>query len=420
MQKTVRIFSGQTKLRAGMFIKEARRVRMLLGYSDIELLRLAAWCKNLPSDISKSIHSQILNPARIKLLDAAGLVNTSENGDCIRLRELGWDFIRHLGFEYHKDSRYVSDYGRRLESARILLTFWRAGYNVFGSTLRDMGAPRVFIHSMAARRDSVQGGNIWGGAAFWGLGRLGNTAASCYYFTGHEKALLNYRSEKTMLDKAASFLGAKPAMIFAGKGDSGAGYVRMARVLGNTKAAKVTGSGEKLTYSDIYRGSQIPIHLLECSDEGALQLLIMSLEDYRKRLGGVIFSGVNPPPVGVGGADGSLGVSDTMPWLLAIDMDICRIGRAIRQTAAAGYPMIVIACLSKQEAALKLLFGENAAKYVIITEKNITDAFGAVCLYEPAPGPYLDSKGGMIDAAALPVHRKMGKQAHRKTAKAPE
>jgi len=393
---------------------------MLLGYSDIELLRLAAWCKNLSSDMNDSIHSQVLNPSRIELLNQAGLLMVTENGKSLRLRENGWRLLEYLGFIYHKDSSYRSAYERRVEISRILLTFWRAGYSVFGSALRDMGASRVFIHSMAARRDGIQGGDIWGGAAFWGLGRFGNTIASCYYFTGHEKAPLNYRSEKAMLDKAAAYLGAKPAMILAGKGSSGSGYARMARALGNTKAAKAPGSGERLTYSDIYHSSQTPIHLLECSDEGALQLLIMAQEDYRKRLGGVVFHGAKPPPVGVTGADGALGVSDTVPWLLAIDMDICRINRAIRQTVNAGYPMIVIACLSKQEAALKLLFGENAAKYVIITEKNITDAFGAVCLYEPAPGPYLDLEGGMIDAANLPVYRKVGKQAHRKNTQASE
>jgi hypothetical protein len=144
----------------------------------------------------------------------------------------------------------------------------------------------------------------------------------------------------------------------------------------------------------------------------------MTQDDYRARIGNTVFHGYVGPPPGIGGADGLLRVSDSeaIPWLLAIDMDICRIERAIRQTTSAGYRMIVIACLSKQEAALKQLFGEKVAKYVIISEKNLGDAFGSIRLYDPAPGPYLDAKGGMIDAAALPIRRKVGKQTRRKNA----
>ena len=34
----------------------------------------------------------------------------------------------------------------------------------------------IYVPSMAARRDAPRGGDIWGGAAFWGLGCHGNTA----------------------------------------------------------------------------------------------------------------------------------------------------------------------------------------------------------------------------------------------------
>jgi len=218
---------------------------MHLGNADMELLLLAAWCKNLPSDMSKSIASRVFDLSRIRLLDQAGLMMTSENKQCIRLRELGWDFLLYLGADFHKDIRYVSDYGRRLESSRILLTFWRAGYYVFGTSHRDMGASRVYVPSMAARRDAPRGGDIWGGAAFWGLGRHGNTVSSCYYVTGNEKMPLNYRSEKIMLDKAAAVLGTKAAMMFAGKGDNGSGYERMARTLGKNRGRKVPGKRRK-------------------------------------------------------------------------------------------------------------------------------------------------------------------------------
>lgn len=373
---------------------------MYLGNSDMELLLLAAWCKNLPSDMAGSIHGPVFDPERVKQLDQIGLLMVTKNGQCIRLREKGWRFLKYLGVGYHKDKKYRSDYGRRVAISRILLTFWRAGYDVFGASLGDLAASRVFVPSMAARRDAAPGGDIWGGAGFWGLGRIRDTVASCYHVTGHEEMALNYRNEKAMLDKAAVVLGVQGAMIFAGSG-----YEKLARTVGNTTTSKTSDKSEQRTFSEIRNAAATPIHLLECSDDGAWQLLIMAQEDYKKRLAGVIFQNTGAPPVGVTNADGLLWAPEaSFPWLLAIDMDICRIDRAYRQTVTAGYPALVIACLPTQEKALTLLYGDKKTKIVVITGEDLLNAFGALRLYEPTPGPYLDDKGGMIDAAHLPVH----------------
>jgi len=365
----------------------------------MELLRLAAWCKNLPSDMAGSLHTRVLDPASIRLLDQAGLAMITKNGRSVRLREKGWRFLQHLDIQYHKDTSYRSGYGRRIEGARILLTFWRAGYEVFASTLEDLEGPRVFALSMAARRDAARGGDIWGGAGFWGLARIGDTVVSCYHVTGHENAALNYRNEKAMLDKAAALLKASGAMIFAGLG-----YEKLIRAIGNTAISKATGKGGQRTFAEIYRNAATPVHLLECSDTGALQLRVMAQEDYRKRLADVVLQYYGPPPVGVTAADGLLWMRDeeSLPWLLAVDMDICRIDRTYRQAVGAGYPGLVLVCLPPQEKPLLMLYGDKRIKFVVITSEDLLSAFGSLPLREP-PGPYLDEEGGMIDAAHLPV-----------------
>lgn len=373
---------------------------MYLGNSDMELLRLAAWCKNLPSDMAGSFHTRVLDPASIWLLDQAGLAMVTKNGRSIRLREKGWRFLQHLGVGYHKDNSYRSGYGRRIEGARILLTFWRAGYEVFASTLGDLEGQRAFALSMAARRDAARGGDIWGGAGFWGLGRIRDTIAACYHVTGHENTALSYRSEKAMLDKAAAILRTSGAMIFAGSG-----YEKLARAIGNTTPAGTSGKSGRRTFAEIYRNAATPVYLLECSDTGALQLRIMAQEDYRKRLADVVLQYYSPPPVGVTAADGLLWMRDeeSLPWLLAVDMDVCRIDRTYRQAVGAGYKGIVLVCLPPQEKPLHMIYGDKRMKFVVITREDLLGAFGTLRLHEPPLGPYLDEKGGMIDAAHLPV-----------------
>lgn len=254
------------------------------------------------------------------------------------------------------------------------------------------------MQSAAARRNAAPGGDIWGGAVFWGLARLRNAVVSCYYVNGHEDMAVLFRNEKDMLGKAAVMLDAQGAMLYAGFD-----YERLARTLRNN--TEVESKGMRRTFAEIYRAAATPLYLMECSDAGALQLLIMSQEDYRCKLGEAMFRTSASPPVGVTDADGLLIAAGnvSIPWILAIDMDVVRIGRACRQTTAAGYDGPLIICLPKQEKALTLLYGGGRAKIAVVTEENLLNAFGALRLYEPAPGTYRDAKGGMIDAAHLPV-----------------
>ena len=81
---------------------------MYLSNADMELLRLAGWCKNLPSDMAESFRTQAFDPAGIALLDKLGLLMVTGNGRSVRLRERGWRLLRYLGYDYHKDNRYRS------------------------------------------------------------------------------------------------------------------------------------------------------------------------------------------------------------------------------------------------------------------------------------------------------------------------
>jgi hypothetical protein len=153
---------------------------MVLATSDIELLRLAAWCKNLPSDISSRFGSQIFCQGEIQDMKRLGLLGLAKNKKSYRLWESGWQLLRYFGYDYHRDAGYRVDDQRRLEVARILLTFYRAGFDVFAERADDLAAPQIFLQSPAARRDN-SAGDLWGGAVFHGMASFSPFVAACYY-----------------------------------------------------------------------------------------------------------------------------------------------------------------------------------------------------------------------------------------------
>ena len=377
---------------------------MYFSCSDMELLRLAGWCKNLPAELSGMFTSQesgrpVFDRQSIKFLIQLGLVNVTRDGQSIRLREKGWRLLRYLGCQYHKDTKYKSALNeRRIEIARILLTFWRAGFQVYGDALEDLGAPQVFVPSMAVRRTSTS--DIWGGAVFRGLGRVGPTVCACYHV--QEEQRINYQGERFMLDKIALRFTTQEAMFFAGPE-----YIRLARAFRNNTIAKPEEKTGDLTLPQLREAASHPLHLLECGDVGALQLRIMSEADYRYRLAAAIFrttdrtSQVFSPPIGVTDADGIL--PKLGPWVMAVDMDIHLIDRAYRQAMAAGYEKLLILCLEGQVSALRLLYGKEHVQLLAVSAQNLLDAFGALPLHEPAAEVYVNPKGGLLNAAHLPV-----------------
>lgn len=381
---------------------------MLFSTSDIELLRLTAWCKNLPVDMHRRFGAKMFRPQESGLLEHLGLIASTGNGACIRMRPKGWRLLHHMGFNYHQDAGYRTDYERRLEVARILLTFYRAGWHVYADDWRELEAPQVFLQAPAVRRNTSVAGDLLGGTAFHGLTCIQDHLCACYYLTDTEYRL-HHRNERQMLDKAAARTRRQPALVFAGSS-----YYQISRMLRKTMGSLEDDLG-KSTYSSIYQDTPYPVYLLECSDAGALQLLIMSREEYRKQLYRVITSDPEPtPPPDVPDADGEgvpQGENASRPWVLGVDMDIKRLDRALRQTITAGCSQLVILCLESQKTALEYLYGKEKRVIIRAIPGTLLDkAFRELPLFEPAALPYINGKGDVLNAADLPVDRKTGKQ----------
>lgn len=92
---------------------------MVLDTTDIELLRLIGWCKNIPADIYKRFRVRVLHPQVVSRMENLGLVGITDNRSCIRLRPKGGRLLRYLGFDFHEDAGYRTDYKRRHEVAGV-------------------------------------------------------------------------------------------------------------------------------------------------------------------------------------------------------------------------------------------------------------------------------------------------------------
>ena len=157
---------------------------VLYTNAEIELLKLCAWCRDLPAG------STFLNKDNLRALTAAGQLRISRNGQSVRITESGKHTLDTLGlhFDYDSKSRGMGNYLiRRLNTANLMLFFFGGKTDVFCSSVPDRNSPLSFLPSFALRREKNK--NPLGTARFNGMLYTKNTARAVYYITEENDGL---------------------------------------------------------------------------------------------------------------------------------------------------------------------------------------------------------------------------------------
>lgn len=366
--------------------------------AEIEVLKLAGWQKILPQELGR-FHSKMLSPAGINELLIRKLLYQTCTDQSYRLTALGWDFVSHLGFSVVKDSRYVvsgSKLQRRKEAALISFALFRAGINIFTDTPDALATPLAYLSSAAARRNTkVIGSKLWAGNRLAGIACMSETAYMIHFLNGQG---MFFTSEMDLFHKLA-FRSAKTACIYAA--DS---YEQAVRCLKAPQQESLRGGC--ISFRDAFGKTTLPVHLLECSDVGVIQLQIMSRPNYREELARLALGNAFTPPLA------SLPDADAMtegvPLVIGVDMDIKRLERACLTAKAQGFAKTLLLLLPKQLPALGLLFHTLGAEFCAAPEKALRERWYLVP-YEPSEEPYQTAEGRFIHASDIPTRRKAGR-----------
>ena len=162
-----------------------------------------------------------------------------------------------------------------------------------------------------------------------------------------------------------------------------------------------------LGYGGVYRCLQLPVHLLSCDGTGAVQLQIMAVPGYRRKLTrAALKSQYRPAPDEIPEWDA---IFQGVPFVLAADMDLRRVDSAIRAARTQGHRQIAVAALEGQ--AEQVLFpryrDKNLARVFVLTSEAVSAVTGRGP--EPYSAPrtqFITAKGDVVDAPAIQAHRK--------------
>lgn len=343
---------------------------MLYTNAEIELLKLCAWCRDLPAA------STFLNKENLRALTAAGQLRISRNGQSVRITESGKHTLDTLGlhFDYDSKSRGMGNYLiRRLNTANLMLFFFGGKTDVFCSSVPDRNSPLSFLPSFALRREKNK--NPLGTARFNGMLYTKNTARAVYYITEENDGLYPEAERNTFTMNILTG-GRQSAAAFTGDKSLEKIIEYSARKTTNSRALPVLSAVRRL---------DCPVTFFPLSVNGARQMRIISVRDHRRIIAESILKAKYKPP-----EKNYYDAAEKI--LIGIDMDIPRM------ETAAEYGVHIFLLDWQVNAVKEILRGKRAVLHPLSTETAEEILRLPSELYVKETKPYITEKGEFLSA----------------------
>jgi len=366
---------------------------MLLNRAETDILRLAAWCKDLPRNVPQYVHAE-----SFRLLLDSGFLRGSKCELSYRPTQSGLEILSRAGFEYPADKQYLGKSPaliRRLELAELCLFLYMTGADVF-LTDPTQGRPEAlrFLPSFALRRQKAS--NILGGTRLAGFLYAPQTTFVPYFIRDGNDGIYPHIERMTFSGEHLSNRK-PPAVIYTGKPDL--------RELLDT--VRLAGQADFKTKAANFREaiSQFvcPVCFVPMNENGARQLRIMCVPDYKIRLAKAVLGDHFTPSK----YPWCESVLDGGPFVTAVDCDIyIGIERALK--FANGKKLHLLVLDFQREMMREILYGKNVTLYPM----SVNEAEAALGLPEqPRPldfAPFQTEEGGYVNVTAFKADRKAG------------
>lgn len=325
---------------------------LIFTNAEIDVLRLSAWCKDLPAD-----STEIFPVETVGLLCDMGLVRKSRCGESYRTTPKGYEVLQKGGFDYTPDKQYRGKgavLSRRLETARITGFFWKCGADVFLEAPDAEKSSLSFLPSFALRRKAYA--NVLGGTRLTGFLYTEKTAFIPYYITPESEGIYANAEHRTF--RAENLLcGRTPAVLYTGAGT-------LEQLIRTVTAARC--KKEKSTTDSYFAALDkfgCPAALMPMNETGMRQLRILSVPGYKETLLRQILGKDYLPPVQKQSDGRSRQTKEN--FMIGMDCNIIRFANAINRTDTKTH----IILLSTQAAAIQnYLKGQNAVLHPIEEE----------------------------------------------------
>lgn len=365
-------------------------VVLYFSRAEIGVLRLCAWCKDLPANGCRNIPAEILDS-----LVQFKLIRLSRNQLSYRCTPKGIAHLQGAEMNYEPDKTYRTDRDtllRRFQIAEIMAFFWRYGVDVFAETPPAEKQTNIFLPSFALRRNHHA--NFLGGAKLTGFLYAQDKVFVPYFIEQDNNGLFpeieqrNFRADMLLC-------GRRPHILYTGEGN-------LKKLIETVSIRKDRSKSAKTTYyKDAMSQFNCPVAIIPMDEDGMRQLRILSVPDYQQRLMKNLLGEKYLPPV----SPMFDGRTKSENFIIGFDCNILRFENAVRSQK----PTNIFVLPSQNAFVQKLVDGTNAKCFVIEFE----DAENFYGLPHTLPDidrtPFQTGKGSYVDVPPLGKTKKTGR-----------
>lgn len=367
---------------------------MIFDTVDCEVLKLIGFCRYMPTTLQRRYDTPMFKRRVISNLQEHGLIKMQSDGLSYKLTTRGRECLAGMGYEYPDDARMdlkKPSYKRKLKNAQwnVLLTL--AGIDIYYNSAQALAeTDKGYMSSLILRSDKNM--KVLAGTRFLGLLILKDTVYIPYYIEGENDWIIPVYEKDIYSSQVQNIKNIKEIQLIL----TGESLEELWNYTHNQNRSGNLGTGRKL-FKEALKELGSEYSLIPFGRDGVIQLKVITIWRYRERIAKAI--GCDTKEIkNLSECDGMI---DNVPYVIAVDFNIKRIVRALKQIERFN-PKIVprVCCLPFQKSTMfKLLKAYNAQKTAVVTidKNNIYNIFPEVNEDVLKREPYMTKEGEYVE-----------------------
>lgn len=375
---------------------------MIFDMRDFGVLMLCGVCRYLPTKLAKHFESPYFDVRLLQTLRNHNLIKLQTNRCSYNLTQEGRDVLAEMGYSFPRDKRLDTkkeSYRRKLRNALFNVTLFLAGINIFYDSSMCLADKNIgYVSSLMVRADNKI--KPLAGTRFLGILKIADTAFVSYFIDNKDDWIVpNF--ERDIFSSQIS-------------------------VMGNIKETQIILAGTSLEelWKNVFpkvksephpngcKRFDIALEELGCdfllvptNSDGVLQMSVLQIAGYRERVLRVLGC-TEEVPKELFECDG---IKDNIPYIIALDMNVNRIVRALRQVERFGKKAVPkIYFFPFQEDVIYMILRKYWKKEISIgriKDFNVSIMFPEVKYKYNPLSAYTNEKGVGFDASERKIRK---------------
>ena len=367
---------------------------MIFDTVDCEILKLIGFCRYMPTLLQRRYDTPMFKRRVISNLQEYELIKMQSDGLSFKLTTRGRECLAGMGYEFPKDARMdlkKPSYRRKLKNAQWNVLMYLAGIDIFYETAQALaGTDKGYTSSLMLRSDKNM--KVLAGTRFLGLLKLEDKIHIPYCIESEDDWIIPGYEKDIYSSQVQNIKNIKDIQLIL----TGESLEELWNFTHNQNQSVKLGTGRK-TFKQALKELGSEYSLIPFGRDGVIQLKLITIWRYRERIAKAI--GCDTGEVkNLSECDGML---DGVPYVIAVDFNIKRIVRALKQIERFN-PKIVprVCCLPFQRSTMfKLLKAYNAQKTAVVTidKNNIYNIFPELTEDALKREPYMTKEGEYVE-----------------------